>query len=253
MGLKEQLEEEKRLRESSSPIITPSIPNPIKDFADTEAKIKAFKAKQDLESLELGYDNFKVRESSIKDREESCRKLEEELQKKVGGFELQQEQRVEEYNEKVNKYNEAYALLEAKIEEVNKLHEEALTIKAKADSLIKSQTDLEKVNQLKHDAYVANMENSLKLLGEIATELRQHDNDDTLELISTIGNYTYLIQWLQYKKCNLSSVADVISVICSNIVVTCEKLQGAKTDNGELIKYLLDSVSYLEKALMLKH
>ena len=254
--LEEQLEEKNRLEaeqaKHSGEVNKPEVKipeTPQQRLANTEAEIKAFKSTQDLDSVKLGYENLKVRESTIADREKNLQDKTEKLQKDIGEFELQQKERVAKANEKADEYNEAYNLLKTERAEAKRIMEEAIRKKSEAENIINSQTEVEKIQQEKSEAYTANMEESLKLLGEAVGVLRRQDDGKILGLAVILNNDLYLIQWLQYKKAGLQTLADIIEVDCDRIVEVCEYLQDSKKDYGEVLKYLLDSTEWLSQAL----
>lgn len=251
--LEEQLENEKRQSgEIKPPIEVKRELTPQERQANTEAEIKAFQATQNLDSIKLGYENLKVRESTIADREKNLQDKTEKLQKEIGEFELQQKERVAKANEKADEYNKAYNLLKTEREVASKTMAEAITKKSEADNIIKSQTEVEKVNQERQEAYATNMDESLKLLTEIVKALRQQEDGKALSLAVTLNKDLTLIQWLQYKKAGLQTLADIISVDCDRIVEVCEHLQDSKTYNSKILNYLLQSTEWLSEKLLIE-
>ena len=253
MGLKEELEEEqKKRKEIETRQVVPPEPTPQQKAANVEAEIKLFKIQQDLDSLKLGYDNFKLRESTIIDIEKALADREERLKKNIGTFELEQKERVAKANAKADEYNEAFMLLQTERTEAKRIMEDAIRKKSEADNIIKSQTEAERVYQEKQGAYIDNMDESLKLFAEIIGVLKQQEDGASLTLAVELGKDYYLMQWLQYKNCNLSTLADIIAVVCERITETCGHLQDSKKDYSSLLNYLLQSTDWFEKALMIQ-
>ncbi len=255
--LEDELEREKQERLLKEQQVKPPPevkrePTPQERLVNTEAEIKAFKAAQDLESIQLGYKDLKVRESTIADRETTLVVGKEELVKRIGEFELEQKKRVETANKKADEYNEAFNLLKTERAEAKRIMEDAIRKKSEADNIIKSQTEAEKVNQEKQEAYNANMDEAIKLLVEIVKVLRRQENSKSLNLAVVLGKDLTLIQWLQYKKVGLQTLADIISAECDRIVEVCEYLQDSKTDNSAVLNYLLQSVEWLQTSLKIQ-
>jgi chromosome segregation ATPase len=254
--LEEQLENEKRReKEQGGEIKPPPKDTPLspqEEIAKTESIIKAFKLKQELQSIELGYESFKLRESSLAGKENELADKETELQTKIGKFELEQKDRMEKLKINVDDYNKAYALLKTSQGEVNKLMSDALKQKSEAESIIKSQTLSEQTTQEKQEAYDENMDSAISLLAEIVKVLRRQEDGKVLSLAVALSKDLTLIQWLQYKKSGLQTLADIIAVDCDRIVDVCEGLQNSKTDYSKLLKYLLDSTEWLQNALKIE-
>ena len=251
ISLEEQLENEKKGGGQKSPEI--KIPEPPQlRYANTEAEIKAFKAKQDLESLELGYNDLKHRETTMADREKALEDSKTELTKRIGEFELEQKTRVENVNNKANEYNEQFNLLKTEREEAKKLMAEALEQKAKANSIIKSQTQEEESNQRKQEAYTSNMDEAIKLCGDMARYLKRQEDGRAFSMGNLLQKDLTLIQWIQYKKLSLKTIAELIEVDCDRITELCEYLQDSKRDYSECLKYLLDSTEWLSKKLLIE-
>lgn len=251
--LEEQLEKERSEKERQSSEPKPPLElTPQQKLANTEAEIKAFKAQQDLDTVKLGYENLKVRESTIADREKSLTDGLEKLQKQIGEFELQQKERVEKANKKADEYNEAFNLLKTERAEAKRIMEDAIRKKSEAENIIKSQSEAENISQEKQEAYNANMDESIKLLVEIVKVLRRQEDVKALTLAVFLGKDLNLIQWLQYKKVGLQTLADIISVDCDRIVEVCEHLQDSKSDNSAVLNYLLQSVEWLQTSLKIQ-
>ncbi len=248
--LEEQLERERREKSSEHLSETPKTPQ--QRLADTEVEIKAFKAQQDLDSVKLGYENLKIRESTIADREKALKDGVEKLQKDIGEFELHQKERVAKANEKADEYNRAFQLLQTERAEAKRIMEDAMRKKSEADNIIKSQTETEKISQEKQEAYAENMDEALDLFEEIVRTLRRQEEGKALGLAVTLGKDLTLIQWLQYRKCNLQTLADIISVDCDRIVDVCEYLQDTRKDHSSLLNYLLQSTEWLQSALRIE-
>jgi DNA repair exonuclease SbcCD ATPase subunit len=251
--LEEELEAERKLKSSEQSSEIKDQPKSAQQrLADTEAEIKAFKAQQDLESIKDGYESLKVREFTIADREKVLEQGQEKLKKDIGEFELQQKERVSKANEKADEYNKAYNLLKTEREEAKRIMTEAIAKKSEADNIIKSQTETEKINQEKQEAYTENMEESIKLFGEIIINLRRQEDSKSLSLAVILNKDLNLIQWLQYKKSSLQTIADIISVDCDRITQVCEYLQNSNVDNSKLLNYLLSSTEWLQNALKIE-
>ena len=252
-GLEKQLEEERRKKEleEQGKVSPPAVVTPSQEFADTEAKIKAFKSKQDLQSLELGYENFKLRESSLSDKEQELRDKEATLQKSIGAFELEQKDRVEKVNKKAEEYNEQFNLLKTEREEAKRIMAEAIKIKADADRVLKNQTDKDKDYQGKQEAYASNMADAMDVVSGMIKTLRKQEDSRCLTMAVTLNSHLVLIQWLQYRKLNLSSMADVIAVDCQFVTELCEPLQ-SKDGYAGVTNYLLECVDWLENSLLIE-
>ena len=264
LTLQEQLAEEKRQEQlakedkktpplpetlAAKPIDIPMTPQ--QRLLNADFEIKAFQKESELDSIKAGYESFKLRESSIANREKAVADKEVDLQTQVGVFEIEQKKRLADYNGKVEEYNKAFALLSTERKEANKIMQEALKLKSESENIIKSQTANEKLCQQKQVAYTENMDECLKLMGEIVSVLRREDNGESLNISVLVGKDLVLIEWLKYKKANMQTLADVIAVDCERITELCEHLQDSKKDNGAILKYLLDSTAWIEQALKL--
>jgi len=248
--LEEQLEKERQQRgEEKSPEVKDQPLTPQQKLTDAETAIKLFKTQTDLDSLKLGYENFKVREQNIADREKELTEGLEKLKIDIGEFELQQKERVAKANEKADEYNKAYNLLKTEREVASKTMAEAIAKKSEADNIIKSQTETEKINQGKQEAYAENMDESIKLVAEIVKVLRQQEDNKAYSLSQTLNKDLVLIQWLLYKKAGLQTIADIIAVDCDRITEISEYLQDTKKDYSSLISYLGQSTDWLQKKL----
>ena len=245
--LEKALREQKAAEQSKESVASPK--TPIERLSDAELEIKAFKAEQDLDSVKQGYENLKVRESTIAEREQALADEQKALALSVGNFELDQKARLETYNKKSADYNQAFALLQTERKEAARIMEEAIKTKSEADTIIKSQTEAEKVDQEKQEAYDANMEDSIKLLRSIVKTLKRQDDAKALSLAGTLSRDLKLIDWLQYKKGSLTTLAEIIAVDCDRIVQVCEHLQDSKVDYTTVLNYLLASTEWLQSAL----
>jgi hypothetical protein len=250
-SLQEQLEEERRKKGLEKSTTTPSQLTPQDREALAVAEIKAFKAEQDRDSVKSGYENFKVREKTIVDREANISQREDALKKDIGEFELEQKTRLASYNANVEKYNQAFAMLQTERTEAKKLMEEALSQKSQADIIIKAQTEAETLQAEKNEAYKANMEEAVTLLSEMAKFLRRQDADKALGLAGLLNKDLDLITRLQTKNAPQQTLADIISVDCDRVLELCEFLQESKSDSSAT-NYLLEGVEWLQNALKIE-
>lgn len=232
---------------AAKPIDIPITPQ--QRLLNADLEIKAFQKEAELDSIKAGYESFKLRESSIANREKAIADKEVDLQTQVGVFEIEQKKRLADYNGKVEEYNKAFALLTTERKEANKIMQEALKLKSESENIIKSQTANEKLCQQKQVAYDENMDECLKWMMDIVHVLRRQDNGESLTLAVLIGNSLKLIEWLQYIKASMQTIADVVAVDCVRITELCGHLQDSKKDYGGDLKYLLDSTNSIEQAL----
>jgi hypothetical protein len=253
MGLKEDLEQrQKELRAKSQQVETTpviEVKSPLQRISDADLEISAFKKEQELDSVKAGYASLILREKTIADREKTIADKETNILTQIGLFEVEQKKRMETYNTKVEDYNKAFALLQTERKESSRIMQEAIKIKSEAETIIKSQTELEKTCQEKQEAYVANMDESVKLMGSIFKVLRKQDDGKLLSLAGLISKDLNLIQYLQFKKCALQTIADVVSVDIDRITEVCGYLQDSKKDYSQVLKYLLDATDWLQKNL----
>jgi hypothetical protein len=241
---KNRLEREKELANKNKPPITSEAPS--QPPVNPELELKQFNATAELESKKAGYASLKEREKSLADAEKEFQAEVEAFGKKREKFEVEQKERVDKVNATGKLYNEKFALLQTKIAEIDKRTEETLILKTRAEKIIKEQTESEKENQAKSEAYEKNMSECLDLLSEIATILSNNSNTSGT---GRILNYDVaLIQRMTDHKCSLSSIADVISADCDRINEVCQSLQDNNT-NPELLQYLSDNVEFIMTSL----
>jgi hypothetical protein len=84
---------------------------------------------------------------------------------------------------------------------------------------------------------------------EIYKVLKKQDDVKLLSLAVIIHNDLTLTQWLQFKKCSVQSIVDILSVDIDRITEVCEYLQNTKKDYNQVLKYLMDSTEWLQSAL----
>lgn len=250
--LEEQLEKERL--ERANEVIVPQEPQkveptPKQRLENADLTLKAFQAERELDSQQSGYVNFKVRENSIVEREKSISDREEALKKSIGEFEIEQNKRVDKVNKNTEEYNSAYALLKTERTEAKRIMEEALQIKSKSEQIIKAQTLEQKTNQAKQEAYAANMEECLKLFVDVFKYLRRMDEPNSLAMAGIINKDLILLDRLLFKKVNLQTAADIITVDCDRLIELCEVLQNSKKDYSEALKFLIDATEWAQKAL----
>jgi chromosome segregation ATPase len=257
MGLLEDFKKRQQEEDSKRPPV-PDLPpvvvekSPLQRISDAEMEIKAFQKEQELESVRSGFESFKIRESSLVGKETDLASREEKLRTQIGAFELEQKTRVEKANKIAEDYNKAYELLKTERKEATRIMTEAIEKKSEAESIIKSQTETEKTNQEKQEAYVSNMDDSMKLLNQVYGVLRKQDDGKLLTLAGVLYKDLTLISWLQFKKCALQTIADIISVDIDRITEVCEYLQNTKKDYNQVLKYLLDSTEWLQTKLKIE-
>jgi hypothetical protein len=220
--LEDELKKERERAEAPPPQPPPNI----------EQQIKDFKAKQDLESLQLGYENFKKREDSIVGREEEVAKGFLLLAKDREIFETEQKKRLDTYNIKTDDFNKEYELFKTTKKEAERIMTEALQKKSEADRIIKAQTEAEKIAQEKSEAYEANMVEALGVFEEIGEYLIRCGTTWMDAKVQNVGKILQidlsLIQRLQEKKVNNSTIAEVIAVDCDRMIELAEYLQDGK-------------------------
>lgn len=255
LTLQEQLAEQNKAREQQNnppAPTTPAEPTPEQRSQKADAEIIAFKKEMELDSIKSGYENLKTRETTISSREQDIADREDKLKKDIGTFELEQKERVAKANEIAADYKKQYALLTTERAEAKRIMEDAITKKAEADNIIKSQTEAERLRQEKSEAHRTNMGDALALLSDIIRTLRSQDDVKILSLAGILIKDYKLIQRLQYRKTELQSIADIIAVECDRIHELCEYLQDSKRDYGVIMKYLLDCTEWFYKNLKIE-
>lgn len=251
-SLQEQLlEEQNKIKQQTPPEPQKVELTPKQRLENADLALKAFQAERELDSQQSGYVNFKVRESSIVEREKSIADREEALKKSIGEFEIEQNKRVDKVNKTAEEYNKAYALLKTEREEAKRIMEEAIEKKSQAEQIIKAQTLEQKTTQARQTAYASNMDESLKLFADIYKFLRRMDEPKSLDMAVVLNKDLVLIQRLCDKKVNLQTVADIISVDHDRLIELCEFLQNSKKDYSDVLGYLFQATEWLQKALIL--
>lgn len=251
-SLQEQLLDEQNKTKQQAPQEPVKVePTPRQRIENADLLLKAFQAERELESQQSGYVNFKVRESSIVEREKSIADREEALKKSIGEFEIEQNKRVDKVNKTAEEYNKAYALLKTEREEAKRIMEEAIEKKSQAEQIIKAQTLEQKTTQARQTAYASNMEESLKLFADIYRYLKVMEEPRCLDMAVALNKDLGLIQRLCDKKVNLQTVADIISVDHDRLIELCEFLQNSKKDYSDALGYLFQATEWLQKALIL--
>lgn len=248
-NLEKQLEEERQKREQQSPTQQP--PN-------IEQQIKEFKQLQELESLKLGYENFKQRENSFTSKESELQKQQEQLERERLEFEIEQKKRVDTVNAKLEEYGKQYELLQTKIKEAGKIMEDALKQKAEADRIIKSQTEAEKIAQEKNEAYKAHLSEVLDVFAEIGNYLVKCGTTWADSRVLNIGRTLQLdlslLKRLQERNSNNAVLAEIIAVDCNRITELAGYLQDTKLKYNpvKVIDYLLKNTDWIEDALLIE-
>jgi DNA repair exonuclease SbcCD ATPase subunit len=213
-----------------------------------EAELKTYKAQMELDSVKEGYKNLKEREQTLKDSERELQIDIEQLAKEREKFEVEQKERMDAYNNNVRIYNQKYGLLQTKLKEADKQMEDVLTEKSQAEAVIKAQSESEKENQEKLEAYTANIEECLDVFNEISRILSRQN----IMRLSNLGRIlTYdmaLITRMQNEKCPLRSIVDVISANIGRIDEICETLQNSNS-NPALFSYLTRNTIFLTESL----
>lgn len=252
LSLQEQLAEEQKARDELTAPKPPAEPTAQERTEKADAEITAFKREMELESIKSGYTDLKTRETTIANRELNLEEREEKLKKDIGAFELEQKERVAKTNDVAAEYNKQFSLLTTERAEAKRIMEEAITKKAEAENIIKSQTEAEKNRQEKSEAHRTNMGDALALFTDIIRTLRKQDDAKILTVAGLLGKDYKLIQRLQYRKSEQQTIADIIAVECDRIHELCEYLQDSKHDYGKIMKYLLDCTEWFYNSLKIE-
>jgi chromosome segregation ATPase len=238
-SLQEQLEEERLNRGITPP--------PKQSEPTVDEQIQIARKKMELDSINSGYESFKVRENSINGKITELEKQEKKLAESIGVFELEQKKRLDTYNANIENYNQAYALLQTRSKEAEKIMEQALKKSAEAERILKSQSKLEKEQQEKLEAYQTNMTEVVELLGDVAKVLRREEDSKILSVAAFLIHDFNSIGVLIDRKCSLITVADIVALDCEKITELCGYLQDSKKDR--LLPYLLQSVEFIQSSL----
>jgi hypothetical protein len=249
--LQEQLDKEKQAKANEQKP-TPEVISAKQKLENANLELDAIRKQQEVDSATLGYANFKEREKSFADRESELIKGTNQLVDDRAKFTKEREDFLARYEVHKKEYDTLMAAIKTREDEAKRIMTEAISKKSEAEKIIKHQTEAEKVNQEKQEAYADNMDDSLKLFGEIIQVLRKQEDGRILNMAVALNSDFYLIQWLQYKKAGLQTLADIVAVDCDRITELCEYLQDSKKDYSVVLKYLLDSTEWLSNALCIK-
>jgi len=241
MRLEEELRLEKlELAKKSAPIVDP------------EATLKEYRIQMELESIQDGFKSLKDRESTIDSREQELIKSLETLRTERAEFDTAQAKRMEAYNENIKKYNLNWDLLQVKHKESDERMRKTLEEKTQAESIIKNQTEAQKVQQEKSKAYEDNMGEALDVVFEISKVLKRQGEQKCVSMSRTLAYDLALISRMQDMKAGNTSIADVISVDCSRLTELCEYIQDSKNSNGKVLTYLLGNIQWIEDNLKIE-
>ena len=214
---------------------------------EPEIDLKVLNAKIEAESKAEGYKSFREREAALKDGEKELEAEALALGEQRTKFEAEQVERVRVANAKLEEAKKALDLYKTKVADADKKMEQAQKLSSESERIIKAQSESERLQAEKQQAYETNMEESLKVFSEIATYVSKQGYSVGRILKYDVG----LISRLQGRGANLNTIAEIIGADIDRINELSQELQD-KNSNPKLLEYLNSNTEWLDTSLKIE-
>ena len=242
--LQEQLAEHKK-RDSGEPVLTPQ-----QRTEDAKKLLEAIRLEQDIESVKLGYDDFKSRERTISEREQGVTTATVKIVADQKAVDDQRTNLLAQYETHKTEYTDLIQKIKTREEEAERIMSAAISKKAEADKIIESQSEQQKDQSAKQEAYTKYMSEVFQLLFDLVNMLRRSDEPQEIWLATELKRDLNLMGDLNERGVNLQTLADVIVVDCDKMLGVCQYLQDSKKDEL-VLKTLAESVLWIHGVLLI--